>query len=411
MAFRAYLRSLIGIVVVLSAATGLVNYAVDPYYFFRTPLIEGFNHLKMGNERLQKASDVRVLKPKAIYLGNSRANVGIDPAHAAWPQPPYNLTQNGASFYEMERYLEHASRVSPLETVVMSLDFTPFNVYYPGSSDFNDAFLEGYRPPANEVSASFDDVAAHLISLETFFASVSTVTRQSSSPAGVNDPRSSDLRERRKFGGGQRLRFLVQERTYTNQLWFPAPRGEFSFRDPASGRSNFQVFRNATDICRKNGIDLKLFITPVHARLSYALYASGLWPTYETWKRELVRVVDDEARDHEAPRYPLWDFSGIGSYTSEPPPAPGDVDSLMRWYHESSHYHADLGDLVLDRLFGRAVASEASLDSFGIMLNPDNIERHLADSRSSLLKWIRENPADVAEIDALVPPERRHHGR
>ena len=101
-----------------------------------------------------------------------------------------------------------------------------------------------------------------------------------------------------------------------------------------------------------------------------------------------------------------WDFSGIDQYTAEPVPQPGDVDSLMQWYHESSHYHVDLGDRILDKIFDYSSPNREPADDFGVALTPDNIETHLSMVRNGLVDWIRQNPADVAEIDALLPSAR-----
>src|SRR5512146_2390603 len=121
--FRTYSVTLLSSLVALFSIVGAFNYAVDPYYFFHAPLIPRFNQIKIANERLLKASYVKALAPTAIYLGISRANVGINPYHAAWHGvTPYNLTLNGAALYELERYLEDAATVAPLKTVLLDLD-------------------------------------------------------------------------------------------------------------------------------------------------------------------------------------------------------------------------------------------------------------------------------------------------
>src|SRR4030042_578707 len=57
------------------------NWFVNPYGIYDSPGIEGFNKLKpelTTHLRMTKAYAVRRIKPSAICLGTSRAEVGID---------------------------------------------------------------------------------------------------------------------------------------------------------------------------------------------------------------------------------------------------------------------------------------------------------------------------------------------
>ena len=135
-----------------------------------------------------------------------------------------------------------------------------------------------------------------------------------------------------------------------NRLWLPPPNHDYTFSDPATGSSTLQLFAKVVAICRSHHIDLRLFITPIHARLSYAIWASDLWPTYETWKRELVRILTMMLTPTASSRIRSG-TSAISDATRLNLFAPGDEHTLMRWYHECSHYHVDLGDLVLNRVF------------------------------------------------------------
>jgi len=83
-----------------------------------------------------------------------------------------------------------------------------------------------------------------------------------------------------------------------------------------------------------------------------ALRAAGLWPEFERWKEVLVNILAEDSSRHPGEQaFPLWDFSGYNSITSEPIPNAGDTSTQMKWYWESSHYKTEVGNFVLDRIF------------------------------------------------------------
>jgi hypothetical protein len=96
----------------------------------------------------------------------------------------------------------------------------------------------------------------------------------------------------------------------------------------------------------------------------------------------------------------LWDFSGVNSITSEPVPAAGDTQSAMSWYWEASHFKAETGDLILDRIFACRRPGISVPDDFGVPLTPSIIEAHLGATASALENWRRQHPNDVAEVRA-----------
>jgi len=158
------------------------------------------------------------------------------------------------------------------------------------------------------------------------------------------------------------------------------------------------------EIARRDNIDLRLFISPSHAYEWEALRAAGLWPTFEEWKRRLVRLLAQDAR-----RYPgaspiaLWDFSGYDTIDSEPIPAPGDVQTRMRWYWEASHFTVATGALILDRVFADSPASPfAGPADFGVRITESNIEEHLKQVRADRERYRQTHGAEVAEIQAIA---------
>ena len=80
-------------------------FTVDPYWYFRDFELIGFNSNKpkaSGNERLVKAALMARLKPGAVIVGNSAAEIGLPPTHRGFTEggtlAPFNLAAPSATW-------------------------------------------------------------------------------------------------------------------------------------------------------------------------------------------------------------------------------------------------------------------------------------------------------------------------
>ena len=93
----------------------VVNAIVDPYLRLEWFRVEGINATRpmaVGQVRMVKAYQVLRQNPTTIVLGNSRVDLGIDPASEFWPeemQPVYNAGKPGGGMWASLRYLQHVS--------------------------------------------------------------------------------------------------------------------------------------------------------------------------------------------------------------------------------------------------------------------------------------------------------------
>jgi hypothetical protein len=143
-----------------------------------------------------------------------------------------------------------------------------------------------------------------------------------------------------------------------------------------------------------------LYIQPNHAYLLETFKIKGLWPTMDQWKRELVNILAEDAAAHPKEKpFPLWDFSGYNTITTEAIPQSGDTTTKMKWYWEGSHYKKELGDQILDRIFNYQSAMRKVPQDFGILLTPDNLETHLANIRQKQQVYTQTHPGEIAEIE------------
>ena len=140
--------------------------------------------------------------------------------------------------------------------------------------------------------------------------------------------------------------------------------------------------KDIIDICKENGINLYMYISPAHASLDgEGIYSAGLYSSFEDWKRKLSGVASSY-------NVPLVDFSGYNSITTE------KVATPMRYYWDSSHFTEEVGNVILDTIIN-------GKESFGVYLTPDNIEKHLTLNKENRVNYIRQNQDYIDDLHSL----------
>jgi hypothetical protein len=137
--------------------------AIDPYYVFGSPSWRGVNLVRPYYEPYVLAAkpyQVWRLRPRAVVLGASSSEVGIDPRHPSWKSKAFNFSLPSSNSYAIMLAFLHAQKVgAPLEQAVVNLDFYSFNILVRFGPDFVERrFAEG-------VNAGFanylDETLAH----------------------------------------------------------------------------------------------------------------------------------------------------------------------------------------------------------------------------------------------------------
>ena len=392
-----YKRFVTGVVVATSVSAGLFaggNWLVDPYQIWGSSEYTGWSLDKPAVEFHQRLSEIqRALqsKPEAVVIGTSRADIGLDPKHPAfYGLQSFNLATQAQPPRESRLILE---KLPGLKRVVWATDFFTYGCQHLGTiHDFSDdLFSERTRWLSLE-------------SITTVRDSILTVLGNSSPYAPWNRWRDDGFRLWTDDDGfvavyGYRRRSLVSEKEYLEKLYG----GIKAIHCSASDRSNpLKEYRQALRVAHLKHIDLRLVIGPSHARQWETLAASGLWASWETWKRLLVKINVEEAANVGLKPFPLWDFSGYNSITMEAIPSLTDKESHMHWHWDSSHYKKETGDLVLDRIFGHQQLGRSVPRDFGIMLFSVNIESHLKAIRDARVEYRKMHPEDVGEIEQMA---------
>lgn len=405
------------------------NFIVDPFGIYNVISIKGFNSPKVEiekNEKLAKALLVNKVQPRSIILGSSRAEFGIDPAYARWPYTPvYNLALAGADTYLMKRYLQHAYAMNKLKEIVIGLDFFSFNIRRQQAKDFQEENLAVDSQGRLNPGFKWKILLKSLFTLSATKSSINTIWETNHFVGQIIDPltglrkfsyrgRVIDLKERRarydelkkkmgkdfkpeKAGARPHASFVRNENTYIRYVYFSGPQREYIFSDATTGQSSLNDLQEIIRFCGKERIKLFLFVSPAHARQMEAIRAIGLWPVFEQWKRELVKLVADESGAGDE-TISLWDFSGYNSITIEDVP---EAD-LMKGYLDSAHYQPDVGDMILDRMFQHSSDRLNKHSDFGRRLTMGNIESVLAMIRGEQKRYHQLHARDVLEVEEIA---------
>lgn len=376
---RYFLHFCIATLLLTGALAGF-NYQIDPYAIYHEQ-ISAAVPLRVMNERIFKTVKLARSHADVVFIGSSRTDIGIGREHAALAGKHLaNLATFGQPISETRRLFELAVKKGQAQTVIIGLDFFAFNTLFAPPSDYVEDNYNAWRP------------ASLLLSVSTLADSLNkyqhpqAVTGDCCYADGFRLPNDSAY-----LSGRYHHYFSTCERTYLMEKYLPYPQCAFAFA-PAGheAQSSLADLRAILALAQRQHIDLRLFISPSHARQWETLAIAGLWQDWEYWKRQLVALNE---RDGNA-AFPLWDFSGYDAVSSEDLPDEG-ATKLMKSYSDSSHYLPALGQRLVGRLFG-------AKDDWGIQLNATNLEDHLAQIRTARQRYRVSHPRDVAEIETLA---------
>ncbi len=390
---RSYLKIFFGFLAVCTISLAVFNLLVNPFSLYPSPTIKGFNKDKveyLKYLRLTKVHRVYYDRPDSIILGTSRSGRGLSPRHPAWGDGQvYNMALPASGMYEIFRLVQHAHSAKPLQRVVLGLDFRMFN-----TARVNPAFSEGrmlVTPDNNHnpehLSTLISDLFTTLVSSTAIQASLNTVRFQ-----GWNtDTLFANGRwDRTRIPYDHRAAFIAYTKNSIKRL-----------REISGPVRGLDHYRKLLDLAHKDGIDLRLFISPSHATHWILLKRLGLWPRFEQLKSDLARINREAAKQANKPPFPLWDFSGVNSISIEPIPQENETQKKMQWFWESIHYRVNLGNRILDKVLRNPTERKISGD-FGMQLMNMDLDTHVALQREQIIAYLRDGGTDVAFIDGLL---------
>ena len=370
---------------------------VDPYRLYRLAEQPGINQIKTQPERYQKEiklSGARATAADLFIVGNSRAEIGLDPDYPALSDGglrPYNLALAGTRIQVAREQLEqlgasgqHARRL------IVGAEFLDF----PIDPDTPQQPAPPTRFPtlASSLAWRFDA----LFSIDSVADAIKTLRSQHNPDAPSMTARGfNPLREYQQMARDEGYYALFRQRAQDYAARFKrAPRGLVTRSGSAREFDQLQAVlaRGAHD-----GATVDVVIYPYHAQVMALFEEAGLAPLFEQWKTLLATQVATLRAAHPGARITLWDFSGYAPYQCEAIPAKGDRKAVTRWYWEAGHFKAALGNVMLARMLGNGGDSD-----FGTALTPAGIDANRARVARERAACLAANPAVFIEAAALA---------
>lgn len=364
-----YLSTWLQATALILLVVAAINLVVDPYGIFRWIDQAGFNSIKptaASHGAMSKAYQVLRVEPKTLILGNSRAEVGLDPNHPAWPQsarPVYNAALPGTGTATSLHFLKHvlaATTDNPAARptlVVWGVDFMDFltdpSKPTPASgTNFESAESKRFMtaPVATRLNQQVRDYAESTLTLGALIDSVTTLANQRNpysvdlTPQGFNPMRDYiKITRNEGYWAVFRQKDLAYEKAFAR-----LPKSIFD--ESGTTSKHWKDLKEIMLLCRQNGIELRLFTYPYHAHLFETFGRTGHLQVLEQWKIALTKTINEEAAASGKPAFSLWDFSQLNEVTSEAVPLKGDRNPIMRWYWEAGHFKSELGGEMLEAI-------------------------------------------------------------
>jgi len=341
MSSKTFSLTCLGITLLLFGAVGLFNAIVDPFGYFRVVEIDGFNLLKPkapGNERLVKAALVAKIKPEAVIVGNSFAEIGLPPLHPGFTRngllKSFNLGVQGAEWSEVYCLAMFALRQPQMKRLVVGVsgvDSSPC-------------------PTDDELGRA--DYSKLLFSRTALDASFDTLRQQHGSRAMTREGVWSFVRND--------SRLQTDDEVIGNfALWFrgalcpsvdipsrPMDLARISKDAPAP--EQVAGLRQLIRLALAKKVELVLLFYPTHVLFNESgrrcdgpeEHWNYLWPA--------VALADKEAGG-ETEQIQIWDFFGYGPLNTERLHAGKPMRS--RLWQDFGHFNEEVGSAAFDAIF------------------------------------------------------------
>lgn len=350
--FRRFLTWTTMVGVAGAATSVALVVAVDPYRLYGGAERPGFNTVKPQPVRYQKQIKLEHARSRdadTFIVGNSRAEIGFDPAYpglAANGARPYNLALAGTRLQVAREQLEElAAAGRHPKRLLVGAEFLDFPI--------DPATIQG--PPALPERGKVAELTWRfntLFSIDSVWDAVRTVRLQKSHfPSSMTELGSNPLLEYKQLARDEGYYALFSQRAQDYRKRFERiPRALIS---PATGTSReFEQLKAVVAFGTRNDAPVDIVIYPYHAQIMRLYEEAGMLPMFDEWKNRLTALANELRAAHPGARIRLWDFSGYSPYHCERIPAKGDRRAETRWYWEAGHFKAEFGNRILARILG-----------------------------------------------------------
>ncbi len=379
---RLYCRIFAGVAFAGLTGVAAFNLLVDPvgaYPWFAVKNIEPYR--PQITSRAAKSEMLLRHPVDVLLLGSSRIQAGIPVRHPAYGTTRvFNLGLNGTTLIETAAVLDLALQRQRPKRVLLGADFLMFSDLRGWNAGFKNS---RFNPELEPLEYHFTNI----LGADTLNDSGLLLRQWLRGNPPPPSERGFDPRTLRP-GTSQRGVFANNVRDFVVHHY-----GVYHY-----SLDHLEVFRQIIRQCRDAGVELVVFIPPVHALQLETIRAARLWPIFEHWKGDLVRIVAEEG---VVEAVPLWDFTGYTGRVAETVPPAGDTTTRMKWYVEGSHFTPALGEEVLNRLLTAGTEQHLPPD-FGVRLTTNNLAAQLSRIRADRETYAAAHADEIAWVTQIA---------
>lgn len=374
-----YLLVVVMTALIVIAALTAFTYLVDPYYIHQwdSPLLQRPSPPQQKIVPWAKTFAAAVYRPEVIYLGSSRTEIGL-PANSDVFQGKrvLNLAISGAALGDAINMLTHTSVFHRPEIVVWGLDYGWQFRQKSGNSDFNPELVAA--GPFKRFTLNLKR-SLSMAALTDAYKILYDPTAQRCEPILATHGTKPD----------RCLEYIMAEEGGTSAAFDKIINRGDPQAQPADVRAALHLLDTVTRTYCNQGTAFRFFLHPLHA-LAELSYWENNWQELDSWKQQLVRLFD--ARRQEGCDIRFMDFSGYNAITTEPVPQKTGKPT-MEHYWEHSHYRAEVGQMMLERMF--AAKPTVQPGGFGTELTGATIQQHLLAFHHNRDAYCQSHPAET----------------
>ncbi len=375
----------VGMILLLLGGVGLFNAIVDPFWYFREVEVKGFNRDKPrapGNERLVKPALLAKLRPDAVIVGSSFAEIGLPPLHAGFTRnglyTSFNLGIPAATWSDVYCLAMFALRQPNLKRLVVGVSGVD-NVVCPTDRELGRV-----------------DYGKLLFSRTAIDASLETLRRQGGKQAMTREGTWSYLRYDDHLQGNDQVigNFGLEYRRALCPLADAPPRAMDWARITKAAPTAEQAagLRHLIRLALSKRVQLVLLFYPSHALFNEIERRCVGPESHWTWLWQVASVVDEEAGS-KTEQIQIWDFFGYGPLNTERVNAGKPMRD--RLWQDLGHFNNEIGTTVFDAIFSGDTR-------YGARITLANFDQFVTRTELEREAFLKANDWFVPELTELV---------
>ncbi len=385
MSSKAFSVACVTAVLFLVGCVGLFNRIVDPYAYFRDVQIIGFNYNKPkapGNDRLVKPAWAAKLKPDAVIVGDSIAEIGLPPTHPGFTRDgalvPFNLAIPGATWNETFCLAMFMMRQAPVKRMVVGVSGTD----------------EGTCPA--DATLAQVDYGRVLFSRTAFDASRKTVRlqrqRASMTPEGLWYFGRYDEHLQTGDDVAKNFAVVMQGEVCARATAGQGALNNLRLRKDTVASDQGTGLRKLIRLALDRHVELILLFYPTHVLLSEIQRRCQGPEAHWNWVWHVVSIVAQETGGNSR-QIQVWQFSDYS-------PRNGERIHLGkpardRLWQDLIHFNEEVGVAVFDAIYFR-------VPGYGAQVTVDNFDQLVAQSDDERRQFLADNPWVPQELDETV---------